>query len=83
MGVVVLSPLLDQDRSLFSGIEDLHIQQLVSELAIERLAIAALPGTARLYEQRADVQPFKPISNGISEKTLAQYLIECGLAGRE
>ena len=65
MSVVVPSPLLDQVRRFFQGIEDLHVQQLVSELAVEAFAVAILPWTARLDEQRADIQPFEPVTNGM------------------
>jgi len=61
MSVVVPSPLLDQDRGFFQRIEDLRIQQLVPELAVERLAVAVLPRTAGLDEQRGHVQPFEPV----------------------
>ncbi len=65
MNVVMPSPLLDQDRGFFQRIEDLRVQQLVSELAIERLAVAVLPRAARLDEQRVDLQPFEPIPYGM------------------
>ena len=66
MSVVVPSPLLDQDRRFFQGIEDLHVQQLVSELTVETFAVAILPGTAGLDEQRADIQPFEPVTDSMS-----------------
>ena len=70
MSVVVRSPLLDQDRRFFQRIEDLHVQQFVSELAVETFALSqrtplvrvsgrsVLQGAAWLDEQRADIQPF-------------------------
>ena len=66
MSVVVPSPLFDQDRGFFQGVEDLRVQKLISELAIETLAIAVLPRAAGLNEQRADIQPFEPVSDSMS-----------------
>ena len=68
MSVVMPSPLLDQDRRFLQGIEDLHVQQLVSELAVETFAVTVLPRAAGLDEQRADVQPFQPVSYRMSAK---------------
>ena len=64
--VVVPSPLLDQDRRFFQCIEDLHVQQFVSKLPVERLAIAILPRTAGFDEQHADIEPFEPVSYRMS-----------------
>ena len=47
-GVVMSPPLFDDDLSLFEGIEGLPIQKFVPEAGIEGLAVAVLPGTARL-----------------------------------
>lgn len=50
LGVVMPAPLLNQDRSLFRGIEDFRVQQLISEFAVEALAIAVFPRAAGLDE---------------------------------
>ena len=71
MSVVVPSPCLDQDCGFFQPMEDLHGQQLVSELAVEWLAIAVLPRAAGLDEQRADIQPTEPVSNSVGAKLWA------------
>ena len=42
-GVVVLPPSFDQHLGLSEIVEQLHVQQLVAELAIEALVIAILP----------------------------------------
>jgi hypothetical protein len=42
--VVVLAPSLDNDRCPLQAVEDLTVEQLIPELAIEALAIAVLPG---------------------------------------
>ena len=42
--VVVLTPLFDHDLCFLQRIEDLSVQQLVTQLAFERPAVAVLPG---------------------------------------
>ena len=50
--VVVLAPALDQHSCLGDRVEDLAVQQLVTQLAVEALHVAVLPGTARLDVER-------------------------------
>jgi len=44
LGIVVASPLLDDDLGLLQGIEDYAVKQFVSEPGIEALDKAVLPG---------------------------------------
>jgi len=44
---VVSAPLLDDDLSLFEGVEDFAIEQLVAQTSVEALTIAGLPRRAR------------------------------------
>ena len=44
--VVVPSPSFDHDLRLLERVEDFAIEQLIAQLAVERLAIAVLPGTS-------------------------------------
>ena len=65
-GVVVAPPVFDHDLGLLQCVEDFTIEQLVTQLAVEALAIAILPRTTRLDvsgpgSDRGD--PF-PKSNG-------------------
>src|SRR5215204_2270812 len=46
--IVMPSPAFDDDLSLLQGVEDLSIQQLVSEPGVERLHIPVLPRRAPL-----------------------------------
>ena len=55
--IVVLSPSLDQHLRLLQSVEDFHVQKFVSELAIEALVVAVLPGTAGLDVERLDTEP--------------------------
>ena len=48
--VVVVSPFLCQYLRLPQAVEDLTVQELIPELAVERLAVTVLPRTARLNE---------------------------------
>ena len=59
--VVQLAPLLDKHLRLLEGVEDLAVQELVPELAVEALHIAVLPGASRLDEERARSNPGKPV----------------------
>ena len=47
-GVVMNAPLLDQDPCLVQAVEQFPVQELVTEFAVEALAIAVLPRAARL-----------------------------------
>lgn len=47
-GVLVDSPPFDQDLRLFENIEDLAVEQFISEFAVEALVVAGLPGTPAL-----------------------------------
>lgn len=46
-GVVVTSPVFDDDLCLLERVEDFTVEQFVTELRIEALAIAVFPRTAR------------------------------------
>ena len=45
-GIVVPSPGFDHDLCLFQRVEDLTIEQLITKLSVEALAVAIFPGTA-------------------------------------
>jgi len=50
--IVRLPPLLDQHLYFLQCVEDLPVQELIPELAIEALDIAVLPRTSGFYVQR-------------------------------
>lgn len=54
--VVVPAPGLDQRLGLSQGIEDLAVQKLVTQRAVERLAVAVLPRAA----WRNRLHPYRP-----------------------
>ena len=47
-GVVVVSPLLDDDLGFLDAVEDFPVEQLVSEFAVEGLTVPVLPGATWL-----------------------------------
>ena len=62
-GIVQPSPLLDEDDRLGQCVEDLCVQELISELAVEALVVAVLPRTTRLDVERLDSEPGQPASH--------------------
>src|SRR6056297_3999641 len=62
--VVLSSPALDDDARLGEAVEHLPVQQLVSELGVEALAVAILPRTAGLDEGGLRPDGRDPLSNG-------------------
>lgn len=52
--VVLPPPVLDNDLGLLQRKEQLPIQQLISELAVEALVVSVLPRTAGLDKERLD-----------------------------
>src|SRR3982751_2237172 len=45
-GVVVMAPLTDHNLGFLQTVEDLTVEQLIAQLAVEGLAVAVLPRTA-------------------------------------
>ena len=66
--VVVLTPTLDQHLRLQQRVEDLAIQKLITQLAVEGLHVAVLPRTTRLDVQRLDIQPCQPAPHSIGRE---------------
>ena len=64
----MLPPVLDQDPCFQQGVEDLPVEQLVSELPVEGLVVAVLPGASRLNEERLGSHSAKPPTNGASRE---------------
>ncbi len=51
-GVVMATPALDDDLCFAQRVEDLTVEQLVTQSGIEALDVAVLPGAGRLDERR-------------------------------
>ena len=50
--IVLSAPVLDEYLCLFKGVEDLNIEQAVSELAVEAFTVSVLPRATGFDEQR-------------------------------
>ena len=50
--IVVVAPLTDDDLGFFQAVEDLTVQQLVTQLAVEAFAVAVLLRTTRFNVER-------------------------------
>jgi hypothetical protein len=55
--IVFLPPGLYQDLGLLQGIENLPVEQLITQLPIEALVVTVLPRTARFNAERFDSYP--------------------------
>ena len=77
-GIVQPSPLLDEDDSLGQCVEDLSVQELVSELAVEALVVAVLPRTSGLDVERLNTESGQPspheLGRGLRAVVRAQML---------
>ena len=69
--VVFLPPSFNQYLRLRQRVEDLAVEQLVSQLAIKRFDVAVLPRAARLDIQRLYAKFVQPGSNGRGRKLRA------------
>lgn len=59
---VLPSPRFDDDSRLLQRVEDLAVQQLVAELAIERLGVTVLPGRAWFDKKRLGADAEEPLA---------------------
>ena len=66
--IVVSSPCFDHDLGLLQGVEDLAVQQLVTQLAIEALAVAVLPWAAWLDVGRFRPHGFDPVAERLGDE---------------
>ena len=62
LGVVVPDPLPDDHPQFLQSVEELPIEQLVTQRPIETLAVAVLPGAAWGDEQGLHLQPLQPLA---------------------
>ncbi len=66
--VVVPAPPLQHDLGFAQRVEDLAVQQLVPQLAVEALVVAVLPGTARLDEERLHAHLRQPLPHRLGRE---------------
>ena len=66
--VVLEAPLLDEDLSFKQGVEAFAVEALVTELAVEGLDVAVLPGAAGLDEEGLDTKTSKPVAHSMGSE---------------
>ena len=59
-GIVHTPPLFDEYNGLVQCVEDLTVQELVPQLAVEALVVAVLPRTSGLDVERLNTEPGQP-----------------------
>jgi len=69
--VVVAAPSLDQHPGFFEAAEDLAVEQLIPELAVEALVLAVLPGAAGRDIERFHRDPTEPVSDRLGRELAA------------
>ncbi len=70
-GVVLVPEAVGEVSGLGERCEDLDVQQLVRQLAVEALDVGVLPGTAGLDEERSGVDAAEPSAHFGSDKLRA------------
>ena len=60
-----MPPFFNKYLGLLQSIENLTIEQFVSELPIETLNITVFPGTTWCNKKRLDTKPFEPLANDL------------------
>lgn len=68
LGVIVFSPLFDQDLRLAQAVEDFTVEQLVSETCVEALAVAILPRRSRLDVGRLGADGCDPVADSLGDE---------------
>jgi hypothetical protein len=66
--VVVLTPILDHDLCLIERVEDFAVEQFVSQLSVEALAVAVLPGASRFDVGGLGADRGDPVPNSLSDE---------------
>jgi hypothetical protein len=61
----MVAPLLDDDSRLLQTVEDLTVEALVAQFAVEGFAVAVLPGTARLDVERLCSERCEPTAHDL------------------
>ena len=61
-GVVVVAPLADDDLGFFQAVEDLAVQQLIAQLAVEAFAVTVLSGASRFDVEGLRAHACQPLA---------------------
>ena len=68
LGIIVAPPFFDDDLGFAQRVEDLAVQQLVAEPAVEALTIAVLPGAARFDKCGLGAHGIDPFPDGLGDE---------------
>src|SRR3546814_6851445 len=66
--IIVFTPPTSDDAHLLQAVEDLAIEQFITQASVEAFDVAVLPGTARFDVKGGDAQPGEPFTHGIGDK---------------
>ena len=69
--VVVMAPALDENLGFEEGVEDLTVEQLVAQLAVEAFIVAILPGASGLDVEGLHTDPGEPGLDGLGRELAA------------
>ena len=83
--VVLTAPASHQGLCLGECVEDLSLQQLVSELAVEALHLAVVPERAGLDEQLFDADPTESLPHRFGDelRLVVRAEVICNTSGHE
>jgi len=68
LGVAVASPCLDDDLGFGEAVEDLAVEQFVTKLRVEALAIAVLPRASRFDERGLCADSDDPLAHRLGDE---------------
>ncbi len=71
LGVVIAPPCLDDDLGLGEAVEDLTVEQFISEFRVEALAVAVLPRASRLDERGLRTDGDNPLPHRFGDELRA------------
>ena len=70
-GVVVASPLFDEDFDLVDGVENFAVEQFVAQAAVEAFDASVLPRASRRDERGLRTDGGDPVTNGLRHELWA------------
>src|SRR5690606_22198910 len=79
LGVIVSPPCLDDDPGLGEAVEYLTVEQFITQLRVEALAVAVLPRAARLDEGSLGPDRHDPLPHGLGDELRA--IVGTNMAG--
>src|SRR5579872_903969 len=78
--VVVMAPALDENLGFEEGVEDLAIEKLIAQFAVEAFIVAILPRASGLDKESFDPDPGEPGLDGLGRELAA--VVRTNVVGR-